>query len=110
MDAIQKLLAAFQGVIDEIKAFIDLLIRKIDAMERFIEFIIQILNFIDGLQVGAYILNASGISGNAGDWANIIDTAGNPPPKRPGGYSAGVGLAYVATNAAAFEAAFKLIF
>jgi len=110
LDAIQKLLAAFQGVIDEIKAFIDLLIRKIDAMERFIEFIIQILNFIDGLQVGAYILNASGISGNAGDWANIIDTAGNPPPKRPGGYSAGVGLAYVATNAAAFEAAFKLIF
>lgn len=110
LDAIQKLLASFQGVIDEIKAFIDLLIRKIDAMERFIEFIIQILNFIDGLQVGAYILNASGISGNVGEWANIIDTAGNPPPKRPGGYSAGVGLAYVATDVAAFEAAFNVIF
>jgi hypothetical protein len=108
--AIQKLLDAFQGVMDEIKAFIDLLIRKIDAMERFIEFILQILNFIDSLQVGAYVLNASGIGGGLGDWVNIIDTAGNPPPKLPGGYSGGVGLAYVATDAAAFEAAFNIIF
>jgi len=110
LNAIEKLLAAFKGVMDEIKAFIDLLIRKIDAMERFIEFLIQILNFIDGLQVGAYILNASGITGGPGEWANLIDTALNPPPNRPGGYSGGVGLAYVAPNVAAFEAALGVIF
>lgn len=110
LDAIQKLLNAFQGVIDEIKAFIDLIVRKIDALERFIEFLIQILNFIDSLQVGAYILNATGIQGDVGEWANIVDTAGNPPPQRPGGYSSGVALAYVAPDIAAFEQAFNLIF
>lgn len=111
LDAIQKLLNAFQGVIDEIKAFIDLLIRKIDAMERFIQFLIEILNFIDGLQVGAYILTATGISGDATDWANIVDTAGGDrPPQRPGGYSAGVSFAYVGADVTAFENALNIIF
>jgi hypothetical protein len=111
LDAIQKLLNAFQGVIDEIRAFIDLLIRKIDAMERFIEFLIEILNFIDSLQVGAYILSATGITGDASEWANIVDSAGGDrPPSRPGGYSAGVAFGYVAIDVAAFEAAFNIIF
>lgn len=110
IDAVQKLLNAFQGVIDEIKAFIDLIERKINALERFIEFLIQILNFIDSLQVGAFILNATGIQGDVGEWANIVDTAGNPPPQNPGGYSAGVALAYVAPNITAFENAFNIIF
>ena len=110
LDAIRKLLAAFQGVIDELKAFIDLLIRKIDAMERFIEFLIQLLNFIDSLQVGAYVLNASGIQGNVNEWVSIVDNAGNPPPDRPGGYSAGIALGYVAIDVTAFQKAFDIIF
>lgn len=110
LDAIQKLLNAFQGVLDEIKAFIDLIERKINALERFIEFLIQILNFIESLEVGAYILTATGIQGDVGEWANIVDTAGNQPPQNPGSYSAGVALAYVATDVAAFENAFNIIF
>lgn len=111
LDAIQKLLNAFQGVLDEIRAFIELIERKIDALERFIEYLIQILNFIDSLQVGAFVLNVTGIVGDATEWANIVDTAGGDRPTNdPGGYSAGIALAYVAPNVEAFEKAFGIIF
>jgi hypothetical protein len=108
---IQALLDGFKGVMDEIRAFIDLLERKIDALERFIEFLINILNFIESLQIGAYILSVPELNGSAQAWVNAIDTAGGTkPPSGPGGYSGGVGLAYVATDISAFKAAFSVIF
>lgn len=111
LDKIQALLDAFKGVIDEINAFIALLERKIDALERFIEFLINILTLIENLQIGAYLLNVPELNGDAFSWVDAIDTAGGAaPPKLPGNYSAGVGLAYVAIDISAFKTAFQIIF
>lgn len=111
LDKIDALLAAFNGILDEIRQFIELLERKIDALERFIQFLIDILNFIESLQLGVFILNAAGIEGDVFQWFNVIDTAGGDvPPSGPGGYSAGIGLAYVAPNVDAFVTAFTVIF
>lgn len=111
LDKIQALLDAFSGVMDEIRNFIALLERKIDALERFLQFLLDILNFIESLQVGAYVLSVPSVSGTAHDWANIVDGAGGTkPPLNAGGYSAGVALAYVASDISAFQAAFSIIF
>lgn len=107
----QALLDAFSGVIDEIKAFIDLLIRKINTLERFLEYLISILDFIAKLSVGFFILSVPSTGGDTGEWARLIDNAGGTPPSSgPGGYSGGVGLAYVAIDVSAFTAAFSLLF
>lgn len=111
LDKIRALLDAFRGVADEINAFISLLERKIEALERFIEFLLNILTLVESLQVGAYVLSVTGVTGTAHDWAREIDLAGGArPPNNPGGYSAGVALAYVATDVEAFEDAFSIIF
>jgi len=111
LDKIQALLDAFSGVMAEIKAYIDQLERKIAALERFIEFLINILDFIAQLKIGAYVLSVPELTGSAQSWINAIDTAGGTkPPSGPGGYSAGVGLAYVGTDITAFKAAFSIIF
>lgn len=111
LDKIDALLAAFAGFIDEIKKFIDLLIRKIDALERFIQLLISILDFIEGLQVGAFLLSVPEVDGDATAWAQAIDEAGGDfPPSGPGGFSAGIGLAYVAIDITAFKTAFGIIF
>jgi hypothetical protein len=97
--AIQALLDAFSGVMQEIKDFIDLLIRKIDALERFIKFIIQLMEYVLSLDVSCYALNISGITKGIPELMEAIDNAGgDKPPLDPGGYSAGVVLAYVAPN------------
>lgn len=111
LDKIRALLDAYQGVMAEIKAFIAIIERKIDALERFIEFLINILNFIEGLQIGAYVLSVPELTGTAQSWVNAIDTAGGTkPPSGPGGYSAGIGLGYVAPDITAFKTAFSIIF
>ncbi len=111
LDKIQALLDAFSGVMDEIRNFIALLERKIDALERFLQFLLDILNFIESLQVGAYVLSVPSTSGTVHDWANIVDSAGGTkPPLNAGGYSAGVALAYVAPDISAFQTAFGIIF
>ncbi len=111
LDKIQGLVDAFNGTMDEIKDFIDLIERKIDALERFIEFLIEILSFIESLEFSVFLLAASGISGDAFEWASIIDNAGGTKPSNnPGGYSAGIGLAYVAPDISAIGAAFSIIF
>jgi len=111
MDKVQALLDAFSGVMSEIKQFIDLLERKINALERFIEFLLNILNFIESLEIGAFVLSVPELNGSAQSWVDAIDTAGgSKPPSGPGGYSGGVGLAYVATDISAFKTAFSLIF
>lgn len=111
LDKIQALLDAFSGVIEEIKNFIDLLIKKIDTLEEFIKFLIEILNFIESLQIGAYVLSVPEVSGSVANWAAEVNNAGgNIPPSGPGGYSAGIAMAYVAPDIAAFKNAFSLIF
>ena len=107
----QALLDAYKGVIDEIKAFIDLIIRKIDTLERFLAYLISILDFITSLSLGFYILSVPLTGGDVHEWASIIDNAGGaPPPSGPGGYTAGVAFAYVAPDVTPFAAAFDLIF
>ncbi len=107
----QALLDAFRGVLDEIKDFIDLLIRKIDALERFIQFLISILNFIESLQVGAFVLSLPTTTGGPQDWFTAIDNAGGTPPNpAPNGYQAGIALAYVAIDVDPLVAALKAIF
>lgn len=111
LDKIQALLDAFSGVIEEIRNFIDLLIKKIETLENFIQYLIEILNFIESLQIGAYSLSVPDVSGSASSWAAEVNNAGgNIPPSGPGGYSAGIAMAYVAPDIEAFKTAFSLIF
>lgn len=107
---IQALFDAFKGVIDELKSFIDLLVRKIDTMERFIRFLVEILNYIESLSAGFYLLKATGLTGDVGEWFNVLDTALNEPPSTLQGYTAGICLAYLAPDVSGFEAAFDAIF
>lgn len=107
---IQALLDAFNGVIEELKNFIDLLIRKIDTLEKFIKFLIEILNYIESLSTGFYLLSVTGLGGNVDEWFNVLDSAGNEPPSGLQGYTGGICLAYLAIDVAAFEAAFSAIF
>ena len=107
----QALLDAYSGVIDEIKSFIDLIIRKINVLEQFLEYLISLLDFIESLALPFYILSVPETEGDANEWASLIDNAGGtPPPSGPTGYSAGVGLAYVALDIGPFAEAFSLIF
>ncbi len=111
LDKIQALLDAFSGVIEEIKNFIDVLIKKIETLENFIKFLIEILDFIESLEIGAYVLSVPEVSGSVANWVEEVDNAGgNIPPSGPGGYSAGIAMAYVAPDIEAFKNAFSLIF
>lgn len=107
---IQALMDAFKGVIEELKSFIDLLVRKINTMEKFIKFLIEILNYIESLSLGFYMLKVTGLSGGPSSWFQALDTATNEPPSGPQGYTGGICLAYLAPDVAAFEAAFDAIF
>ncbi len=110
LDKIQALLDSFSGVNKEIKDFIDLLTRKIDTLERLLKFLIEILDFIEALQLDVYVLAVPSVSGDATTWVQAVDSAGNKPPGGPGHYSAGVALAYVGADVTAITTAFKLIF
>jgi hypothetical protein len=111
MARINALVDAYRSAAAELKAFIDLLVAKIDTLERFIQFLIEILNFLDSFSAGFYFLSVPTTDGGLPGWFEAIDQAGgNRPPSGPGGYSAGVGLAYVGTDVQAFATAFSLIF
>jgi hypothetical protein len=108
---IQALLDAFKSIFAEIIAFINLIERKITVLEEFIKYLISILDFILSLNAGFYLLFVPTTSGDIFQWFNLIDNAGGTKPTSgPGGYSAGVSMAYVAPNVAALAAAFSLIF
>lgn len=108
---IEALLDAFRSSMEELKAFIDLIIRKIDALERFIRFLIEILNYLDSLSVGFYLLSLPSTDRGIPGWIQAIDQAGGtPPPSGRSGYTAGLALAYSGTDVGAFVAAFNLIF
>lgn len=108
---IQALLDAFQGVIDEINAFIELLERKIVALEAFLKFLIDLLNFIESIQISASVLYVSGIVGGPDEWIRIINEAGGARPESNSLHlTSGVALAFVAPSIAKFTTAFDLIF
>jgi len=108
---IQALVDAYRGVFDEIAAFITMLIRKIDVLERFIKYLISLLDFVLSLSIGAYILFLPVTSDGIAGWFEAIDTAGgSKPPSGPAGYTAGVAIAYTAPSVAGFAAPLKIIF
>jgi len=108
---IQALLDAFQGFLDEIVKFIDNLERKIDAMETFVQFLIDILDFIEDLNFGVFVLAANNLSGDVSTWVTTIDEAtGSPPPSGPGGYTAGICIAYALFSPGALVTALQTIF
>ena len=108
---IQALIDAFKGLFAEIINFINMLERKITAMEQFIEYLISILNFLLSLEVGIYVLPVPSISGDVTSWLSTIDQAGgNVPQSGPTGFTAGVCLAFLGPGAAAIGEAFALLF
>lgn len=111
LDKIQSLVDAYSGVMSELNDFINLLSRKIDTLERLLEQLISVLDFIESLQIGAYVLVVPEVQGTVDNWVAEVDHAGGTvPPSGPGGYSAGVAMAYVGPNITAIKSAFSLIF
>jgi hypothetical protein len=113
LNRMEALLDAFKSAVDEIKAFIDTLVRKIEVLERFVKFLIDILSYLDSFSAGFYFLNVPSTDQGINGWIQALDeseTRGTPPPSGPGGYSAGVALAYSATDVTAFVKAFGIIF
>lgn len=111
LNRIDALADAFKSAVDEIKAYIDAIVRKIEVLERFIKYLIEILNFLDSFSAGFYFLNVPSTSEGIPGWIKAIDEAGGTkPPSGPGGYSAGVALAYAGTDVSSFASAFSLIF
>jgi len=107
----QALTDAYSGVVAELKAFIDLIVSKIDTLEKFLKHLIAILDFIEGLSLGFYILNVPVTDGGIEEWLSLIDNAGGTAPSSgPKGYTAGVSLAYVAPDVTLYANALKLIF
>lgn len=107
----QALTDAYAGVMAELKAFIDLVEAKIDTLERFLQYLVSILDFIEGLSLGFYILNVPETGGGIGEWVSLIDNAGGTrPPSGPGGYTGGVAIAYVAADVTPYAKALSLIF
>ena len=111
LDKIDALLAAFAGLMDEIRDFIDLLIKKIESLEEFIQFLIDILDFIESLKLSVFMLSVGSMTGGVEEWVEQIDNAGgDAPTSGPNGLSGGIALAYVAVDIAAFQTAFGIIF
>jgi hypothetical protein len=108
---IQALVDAFKGVIQEIVNFINMLERKINTLEQFIEYLISILNTLLTLEVGFYVLPVPSISGDVTSWMSTIDQAGGDVPQSgPTGYTAGICLAYLGPDVEGIAAAFALLF
>jgi len=111
LNRIDALADAFKSAVDEIKAYIDAVVRKIDVLERFIKYLIELLNYLDSFSAGFYFLNVPSTSEGIPGWIKAIDNAGGTKPSSgPGGYSAGVALAYAGTDVSSFATAFGLIF
>jgi hypothetical protein len=108
---IQALLDAFKGIMDEIIAFINLIERKINVLEQFIKYLISILDFILSLELSLSILFVPTINGDVSNWIATINNAGGTPPSSgPGGYSAGIAIAYSGPNVGVIGTALQLIF
>jgi len=106
---VDALVDAFKGAAEEIGAFINLLIKKIEVLERFVKFLVSILDLILSFSISFSFLNVTGLNALE-DWISAIDNAGNKPIQNPGGYTGGVCIAYVAPNVTAFETALDILF
>jgi hypothetical protein len=101
---------AFKGASEELVTFIDLIQRKIDVLERFLAYLIEILNFVESLELNVSVLSVPVIPGGVKDWMAAFDSALNPPTSGPNGYTGGIAFAYLGPDAAAIAAAFGQIF
>lgn len=108
---IQALLQAYQGIMQEILAFIALIERKITILEQFIEYLVSLLDYLLALEIGLSVLFLPETSGDVTSWFSAISGAGGTPPSSgPNGYTAGVCIAYIAPDVTAFVTALSLIF
>jgi hypothetical protein len=108
---IDALAAAFKSISAEMEAYIDALVAKIEALERFLEFLIQILNFLDAFEAGFYLLKVPSVDGGIPEWIDQIQNAGgDKPASGPGGYTGGVALAWSAPDIAPFAKAIDILF
>ena len=108
---VQALIDAFKNLLQQLIDYINLIERKITALEIFIEYLINILNFLLSLNVGFYLLFEPTITGDVTAWMNAVNsTQGTPPQSGPNGYTAGICLAYLLPDVSAIADAFKLIF
>ena len=107
----QTLQDAYNGVVAELKVFIDQLSQKIDTLEKFLLYLTSILDFVESLSLGYYILSVPSTSGTTQEWQQLIDNAGGvKPPSGPGGYTGGMAIAYVAPDVTSFSTALSLLF
>ena len=108
---IHALVDAYNGVLQEIKDFIDLIERKITTLERFIQFIIDLLDSIQSLSISAKVLFVDAGNGGIPAWTQLLDSAvGDRPTAGPKEYTASITLAYSAVDAAAYKTALGAIF
>ena len=111
LSRLEALADAFKSGVSEIKSFVTSITRTIDSLERFLKFLTEILNFLDSFSAGFYILNVGSTDKGIPGWIEAIDQAtGTKPSSGPGGYSAGIALAYAGTDVSTFLKAFSLIF
>lgn len=107
---IVALYEAFKGALKELEDFINLIIRKINKLEAFIRYLIEILNYIEQLSAGVYILNVTGLKGGVDEWFSSLDSAGNAPTSGAEGYTGSISFAYLTPNGSALYTAFKEAF
>ena len=108
---VQALIDAFKGLLQQLIDFINLIERKITALEIFIEYLISIINFLLSLNIGFYLLFVPSIDGDVSAWMEAVNsTQGTPPMSGPNGYTAGICLAYLLPDVSAISNAFGLIF
>ena len=111
ISVVQALIDAFKGLLQQIIDFINLIERKITALEIFIEYLISIINFLLSLNIGFYLLFVPAIDGDVSAWMNAVNsTQGTPPSSGPNGYTAGICLAYLLPDVSLIKDAFGLIF
>ena len=111
ISVVQALIDAFKGLMQQLIDFINLIERKITALEIFIEYLISIINFLLSLNIGFYLLFVPAIDGDVSAWMEAVNsTQGTPPMSGPDGYTAGICLAYLLPDVSAISNAFGLIF
>jgi hypothetical protein len=108
---VQALIDAFKGLLQQIIDFINLIERKITALEIFIEYLISIINFLLNLNIGFYLLFVPSLDGDVSAWMQAVNSPlGTPPMSGPNGYTAGICLAYLLPDVSLIANAFGLIF
>jgi hypothetical protein len=111
ISVVQALIDAFKGLMQQLIDFINLIERKITALEIFIEYLISIINFLLNLNIGFYLLFVPSIDGDVSAWMQAVNSPlGTPPMSGPNGYTAGICLAYLLPDVSLIANAFGLIF